>query len=643
MDRYFGFDLGDAESAVARLKRHDQLIPDILTVRDAKSFVTAYALLRDGQLLIGEGACYNPDALTRKIRFKSRFLNDTASAKDIRSFAAGVLGELYLNGDLIKGEDCCFYVGCPAGWDKNAREEYRGIFEKTGFPPVKIISESRAALVSACQSKHLQVGYDILSRPVLVVDIGSSTTDFAYIMGGKEVELKTAGEVYLGGGIMDEILLEEALRQSPDEKKIRKIFAESEAWRSYCGFSARRLKEKYFSDEEYWRANDCMQTVSIRYTRFPVRFVLRMNDRIADALLNKPVERLEGKSFREVFTESLVQVRESITEKQPELIFLTGGVSKLPAIRNWCREIFPDAVIISGIEPEFSVARGLAYCGKIDDELREFKQDIERLKESSVVENIVGANIDTLYRDAVDTFVEPILENVALPVIERWRQGGIDKLSDIDHVLQKEIDAYLHMEDARRLLMKPVASWLKTVSFALEEHTMPICVRHNVPYSALSLNSYLNLSDMEIRVDTKDIFAVKEITWMIDTIVSILIGLLCGGSGIAMIANGLPGILAGAVISLLVLALGKDKMQEAILNAKIPQPVRHLIPKSYFESRLNRIAEEVKESLYVNLEKEKNEEITSRIVKEISEQIEVCLTRMAEVVEIPLGDRNIYD
>jgi len=66
------------------------------------------------------------------------------------------------------------------------------------------------------------------------------------------------------------------------------------------------------------------------------------------------------------------------------------------------------------------------------------------------------------------------------------------------------------------------------------------------------------------------------------------------------------------------------------------------MPKSYFEVRLNRISQEVRSTLYKNLEKEKNEEITERIVAEISEQIEVCLTKMAEVVEIPLGSTGIY-
>ena len=598
MDRFYGFDLGDAESAVTRLDKTKDLAPVVLTVNEAKSFITAYALLRDGKLLIGEGACYAPDATKRKERFKSRFLVDPEASKDVKSFASGVLGELYLNGDLIKSDDCCFYVGCPAGWDKTAREEYRSIFEKTGYPPVKIISESRAALVSACQSKHLQVGYDILNRPVLVIDIGSSTTDFAYIMGGKEVELKTGGEVFLGGGVMDEILLEESLKASSNETRIRKIFEESEPWRSYCDFAARRLKEKYFSDEEYWKDNECTQSVSIRQGLLPVKLTLKIDAEIADRLLNQKVERLSDKSFREVFMDSLLQAKESMKDKQPELVFLTGGVSRMPVIRNWCREVFEDAVVITCAEPEFSVASGLAWCGKIDDELRGFKEEVSALVDSTTVEQIVEKHISELYRDAVETMVEPILEHVALPISERWRSGEIEKLSDIDPLMQKEIDTWLHTNEARALLMQPVAKWLKTVSFELEEYTMPICVRHNVPYSSLSLNSFLSMSDIEINVEAKNLFAVNEITWLIDATISIVVGLLCGGGGVALIANGLPGIVAGVVVSLLILALGKDKMQEMLLNSNIPSPFRRVIPKSYLKARMGSISKQVKENLY---------------------------------------------
>ena len=187
MERFYGFDLGDAESAVSRLGRRDTGEPVILPIQEAGSFITAYAQLDSSEIRIGESACYDTHAVKRALRFKSHFLTDPQSERDVRCFAAGVLGELYSAGSLVKGDESCFYIGCPAGWDRAARERYRAIVEAVGYPPSRVVSESRAALISACQSRHFQVGYDIMQKPVLVVDIGSSTTDFAFILGRKEV------------------------------------------------------------------------------------------------------------------------------------------------------------------------------------------------------------------------------------------------------------------------------------------------------------------------------------------------------------------------------------------------------------------------------------------------------------------------
>ena len=650
MERYYGFDLGDAESAVTFLNKNAQTEPEVVPVREAGSFITAYARLRTGELLIGEAACYAPDAVERQLRFKSRFLTDPTVARDIKSFAGGVLGELYMSGGLVKGEDTCFYIGCPAGWDKAQRERYREIFEAAGYPPVRIVSESRAALISACQSRHFQVGYDILSRPVLVVDMGSSTTDFAHVSSGREVELQTAGEVRLGGGIMDELLLDLAVEAAPDRDReaLRKLFRESPPWRSYCEFAARRLKEKYFADEDYWRERACLQTVNIpvgttgwlgRTKTKMLRLQLRMDAETAEKLLDSPAQQLGGRSFHEVFADSLRQIRDRLEKQEslPELLFLTGGVSKMPALRAWCRETFPDAVVITGAEPEFSVSRGLAYSGRIDEEVRAFREEVRELVESSIVERIVEEHVEDLFHRTVDTLVEPILRNAAIPVFDRWRSGGIRRLSDIDGEMEREIEAWLHSEEAADLLVKPVTAWLRPVAYRLEEHTMPICVRHNVPYRALSLTSYLSLAEIDVQVNARDVFAVEELTWMVNTIISILVGLLCGGSGIALISSGFSGIMAGAMITLLVLFLGREKMESAFMHADIPGVMRKLVPHGYFESRLEKISGEVKKTCFEKLEKEKSDEVARRMITEISGQIEDCLMRMAEVVEIPLG------
>ena len=155
--------------------------------------------------------------------------------------------------------------------------------------------------------------------------------------------------------------------------------------------------------------------------------------------------------------------------------------------------------------------------------------------------------------------------------------------------------------------------------------------------AALNLSTYLTAEDIELQVDAKDVFAVEQITWMIDGVITVIVSLFCGGSGVALIYSGLPGIIAGAVITLLVLMIGKNPMEKAFLKLDIPKPARKLIPRNHFRTRLSSISDDVRASLKETLAKEKTNEITDRMVAEISEQIEECLTKMAEVVEIPLG------
>ena len=492
-------------------------------------------------------------------------------------------------------------------------------------------------MVSACQSKHLQIGVDILSKPVLVVDIGSSTTDFAYIMGGKEVEMQTAGEVVLGGGLMDEILLEESVAASGlGRKKIQHVFEESEPWRTYAEFAARRLKEKYYSDEEYWSTHECKESIVLHYDR-PVKLTLRMDRGTADKLINKKIQKLGNRSFHEVFIASLQDVRDNISGSLPELIFLTGGVSKLPAIRDWCCSVFPEAVVISATDPEFSVAKGLAYCGRIDEDIRAFREELDQLIKSSTIEDIVSKHIPTLYKDAVDCLVEPIVTEVALPIFERWRTGEITRLSDTDEILAREVGTFLRSEETRELLAGPITNWLKPVIEEIEEYTVPICIRHRVPYSALSLKSYLSASDIDIKVDAKNIFAVEEMTFLIDSIVTAVVAILIATIDLIPFMAGPEGVLIGIIASIVVLVLGKEKMQEKLLSADIPRVMRMMIPKSAFKARMDSISTTVKESFYESLEKEKNDEISTRMTNEISGQIEHTLVKMAEVVEIPLG------
>ena len=90
-------------------------------------------------------------------------------------------------------------------------------------------------------------------------------------------------------------------------------------------------------------------------------------------------------------------------------------------------------------------------------------------------------------------------------------------------------------------------------------------------------------------------------------------------------------------IRVLLLLLGRERMQQAMLAANMPKPLRRIVGRGAFRARLNPIARSLRREIAARFEKDKNAEITAKMVAEISQQIERCLGRMAEVVEIPLG------
>ena len=692
MMQFWGFDLGDGESTLARVGSEGKSYPEIVEVEGRKVIITVWAIMRNGEVRIGENAARSAAAAVRSAaRFKRRFLDTQSdSAALIRDFSARVFEELRGSGALVGGEkNNSVYVGCPAGWDAAARERYQRIFETIGFPTPHVVSESRAVMVGAIQSNSVRDHVDLRSKSVLVVDIGSSTTDFAYINKGKEAEIRTGGEVALGGGVMDELLLEGCVERSRSAAALRKVLEESESWRVDCELHARQLKERYYSRPlEEREEEDCCESLLITYDE-PLILDLVMDKAMSARLTDTPCRQLHGKSFREVFCEGLREVRGSIGSEQPELLFLTGGVSRMEEIRDWCREVFPEAVIYTDREPEFSVARGLAWCGKIDEELSRFRADVAELITSNTVEGIVSAHLNDLYRSALDALLDPLLERAVEPVLLDWRGGKLERLSDMEAALQEKIKVYLFSEDAKASLYQPITDWLLRVSGELEQYTSEICRRYHVPERSLEISSGLSATDFSLleRLEARDVLSGDTLTWtavFVESIISILVAMLCGGSGVVLISEGPAGMLIGFVLSFLVLvvshAMGKKAIDEKLMTANLPLAVRkmalssalpkiegpdlglsrlwkseedgetkerfRLLPRLSWTDRdgisprrLQAIRSKIRSNYEKLLDSEDNEELLAlngRMSRDISNQIEQRLQEMAEQVEIPL-------
>ena len=80
----------------------------------------------------------------------------------------------------------------------------------------------------------------------------------------------------------------------------------------------------------------------------------------------------------------------------------------------------------------------------------------------------------------MDHLLDPLLDHAVAPVLLEWRDGELERLSDIGPVLQERIKTYLHSEEAKACLYRPVSDWVRRVSEDLEADTSPICRRYHV-------------------------------------------------------------------------------------------------------------------------------------------------------------------
>lgn len=285
--KILGFDLGDGESAVTLLDEDSTVEPRVLPLCGRNSLLSAVGV-KNGRIVIGEEASVTDGAAEAKVRFKSRYLTDPSASADVRAFAQGVMNELTRTQPALMAEVSRTVVGCPAGWGDGRREQYAALLESAGFPNVSVVPEPRAAFLYARHARGLRVSPELMKKSAMVIDIGSSTTDFAYIVDGHQQNVSLFGDTNLGGGLIDELILSRAMAASRDQKALEAVFEESPAWRSYCELEARRLKESYFLDEEKWAEAPLCRTLTVCYDE-PLALELSIGGASIRKMVEQPI------------------------------------------------------------------------------------------------------------------------------------------------------------------------------------------------------------------------------------------------------------------------------------------------------------------------------------------------------------------
>lgn len=631
--KILGFDLGDGESAVTLLDEDSTVEPRVLPLLGRNSMLSAVGR-REGQIVVGEEASVLAGAENAIVRFKSRYLTDPAAAGDVRMFAQGVMQELMKTEPALMAQVSRTVVGCPAGWGEGRREQYAALMESAGFPNVSVVPEPRAAFLYARHARGLRVDPALMRRSAMVIDIGSSTTDFAYIVDGHQQDLAVFGDTNLGGGVLDEMILRRAVAASPDGEALARVMQESPAWRSYCELEARRLKERYFLDEEKWADTPLTRQVVVCYDQ-TLMLDLSLDQKAMDEIIRMSSDALGGRSFMTCLEDALVAAAKVSSACAPQVVILTGGASRMAFFQTACREAFAGSLLVLCPEPECSIARGLAYAGRVDERLKVFRREIASIARGEKLGNVVAASVHELYEPLAHALFETAKES-AVKSVKVWRRGGVDTIEQLDALMEHQIAKAFSGEEAAGRIKGELRTWTDELMRTLEGELTSLCMQCGVPPEKMSLSgAKMDASLGGVKISLLDALGMDIVSGLMGVVLAVVGASICGGGGLALVGTGPLGLIAGASAGVLLAILGKGSMEKMLRGVQLPVLLRQLVTDSAVRSGIDRQREEIEKAIIAALADPRNG-FAARLVASLSDTLGTQMERMAQNAEMSI-------
>ncbi len=436
-----GFDFGHGETALARVSSlANDSEPEMLEIFARKSQVTALAFKPGSGDLVGDQALKTTGITELHIGFKPmrHTLNSPEHQRIVKRFVRKYLDILEENTQIGGPGNTLFVVGSPSGWSDAERSTYTDLLRQAGMQRVMVEKESRAAFLHLKESRTSDVDAERLMQNVLIIDIGSSTTDFTLVSRMEAHPIADFG-LSLGASLIEEMIFERTLRRMEKEnlvelRRLEDIFEKFPHFKRQCLIACREGKEKYFSIPELYLSKDQPVDCSLKFRTVtpPIEFEPCIHRDEMEKILAIPIKALNGQSWKDAFRAALEHAESRMAMAGPDLVVLTGGASRMAVVLELCRQVFSSAgKIIRGMEPEFTIARGLARIGRTDILSNGLKQAIETLGDSIDISALVAQRIPGLIDSLAEPLADELISHAIGPSLAAWRDGQLRTLNDI--------------------------------------------------------------------------------------------------------------------------------------------------------------------------------------------------------------------
>ena len=622
-NEFVGFDLGHGESALGRAFGATTREPEILEYRGERSFVTAIAKTSEG-IKIGADAVnlsFMAGAPKVWVKFKDREMSGADVETPTRLFTQTLIEGLSQDG-IIRGPlESRFIIGCPSGWTDDHQAAYQKLFEGAGLKTVRIVPESRAALMTALEQGYLSI--EDAKASVLIVDIGSSTTDFTY---SRDLDAEDVGHNILGSGLLDTQIFNLNLARQKSKKQIEKLLKKYPHYQPIMEYWCRQAKEAYFTGED-----KPVEMIKRLPVNGGVLFEIKIDKTDADKILGTPLESLNGYSWEAAYNFALKETVEKLGGRGPDTILLTGGASRLPLILPATERAFPKAKVLRGAEPEFSIARGLSWLGRFEFLHASFQEAVsEILSEDGAIYAKAKNASQTLGQKLAPALVDAMTDGCTIPVFQQWRSGQIKSLDEVEGVLSERVKTWLQSDSATAVLKPVINDWFAQLQRDIEKDTDPLCRDHGLPAMVLSLDDNQHISrhleELSIaapRVDSLE----SDAAFMGTTLTALIISALLAKANLfAPLFLNPIGLVVGGATAGGIFLYGRKSLQGKFKGANVPVLARQIMT----DGRIRRAAEKQRSELITAVSEAWNLAASEKFTQELTDTLQMALTERAD-------------
>ncbi|MCL6750211.1 Hsp70 family protein [Nostoc sp. CCCryo 231-06] len=630
-----GFDLGHGETAVAKAIVESIDPPQMLEINNKKNQITALGWHPKLGYLVGEQALIQAGVTQLAISFKQKPNNDPKYRETISTFVATYYRLLKESKQLEGGEGSYFYIGCPSGWSVSDRTEYQKLLQEAGIPQINVVPESRAAFMQAKEAGKLE--YDKLVGSVLIVDIGSSTTDFTLVKSLEEIPIDF-GSNTLGASLIDKAIFARTLANHEQKALLEKVFKEYPHHQARCELACRKAKEDYFSNEQLYNDPESFAR-GFESINEQIYFIPQVNKLMMEEILNQPLPELEHHSWVRSFNDSLTEAKEKLEKLGivPKLLLMTGGASRMKFTHFLCQEMFPEpeTLLRPDPEPERCIALGLARVGRWDLRAAAFKEEVNKLFTSNTLKGLIERHIPELIESLTKPLTDGLIVNAVKPALKDWQKNKIRTLADLETSLISRAEQWLKSdasgnvsdERAVQIINHQCASWFSNkIQPDLAAQTDPICRKFQIPRSSLRFQDSIdpNFVNPELRVG--DAILAETVGF----IVNVVIG---GGTVASIITLILTGHLTwpialvyGASVMAAGMELNRKSVQEVIkTNVDVPSWVRSTFLS---DKKIDDMCEQIKPDLEKALQEQltADQEAFDKLISKVEQGLQKTLS-----------------